>query len=121
MPEHSEEETMQPNMKQSRTRWSYGRSHVVLVGLTLSLAAVACGVPMETEQAAQMERMGQANHMGAAAPGDATALPGDVKAPDASTADDAPVGDAAKGKANFAACAACHGPDGKGVPSLGKN
>lgn len=112
---------MQPNLKPSRSRWSYGPSHVVLVGLTLSLAAVACGVPMETEEAARMGRMGQANHMGAASAGDATAPADDVEAPEASTADDAPMGDAAKGKANFAACAACHGPDGKGVPSLGKN
>lgn len=30
-------------------------------------------------------------------------------------------GDPAKGKDNFATCAGCHGPDGKGLPNLGKD
>ena len=32
-----------------------------------------------------------------------------------------PVGDAAKGKEAFATCAGCHGPEGKGLPGLGKD
>ena len=30
-------------------------------------------------------------------------------------------GDAAKGKENFATCAGCHGPEGKGIEGLGKD
>lgn len=30
-------------------------------------------------------------------------------------------GDPAKGKEYFATCAGCHGPDGKGLPNLGKD
>ena len=38
------------------------------------------------------------------------------------TAAPTPSGDAAKGQADFAAtCAACHGPDAKGLPNLGKD
>ena len=32
-----------------------------------------------------------------------------------------PMGDAAKGKEAFATCAGCHGPEGKGLPGLGKD
>ncbi len=32
-----------------------------------------------------------------------------------------PVGDAAKGKEQFTACAACHGPEGEGIQGLGKD
>ncbi len=31
------------------------------------------------------------------------------------------LGDPAKGKENFATCAGCHGPDGKGIEGLGKD
>ena len=31
------------------------------------------------------------------------------------------MGDPAKGKENFATCAGCHGPEGKGIEGLGKD
>lgn len=51
----------------------------------------------------------------------AAAAPAEQAAP-ADQAAAAPAGDAEKGKAIFAStCAACHGPEGKGVPGLGKD
>ena len=32
-----------------------------------------------------------------------------------------PMGDPAKGKEAFSTCAGCHGPEGKGLPNLGKD
>lgn len=94
-------------------RMPFGRPQTVAAVLMLALTAAACGVPMETEEAARMAREGQT--------GAVSATPEQAAAAEAPDKDDAPAGDAAKGKKNFAACAACHGPDGKGVPSLGKN
>lgn len=100
-------------MQFTRLRKPFGRSQTVAAVLMLSLVAAACGVPMETEEAARMAREGQT--------GAVSATPAQAAAAEAPDKDDAAAGDAAKGKAKFAACAACHGPDGKGVPNLGKN
>jgi mono/diheme cytochrome c family protein len=52
-----------------------------------------------------------------------TACGGGTPAPtSAPAATAAPTGDAARGKTLFeGTCAACHGPDAKGLPNLGKN
>ncbi|MBP1702636.1 MAG: cytochrome c family protein [Chloroflexi bacterium] len=44
------------------------------------------------------------------------------KAPPPPTPTPTPAGDAVAGQKNFATtCASCHGPDGKGMPNLGKD
>ena len=74
--------------------------------LLVAALATACGVPMETEEAARLAREGAAST--------AAEAPADDAAPAASS------GDAAHGKELFVTCAACHGPDAKGLPNLGK-
>lgn len=75
--------------------------------LLVAALATACGVPMETEEAARQAREGGASS--------AAAAPVEDAAPAASA------GDAAHGKELFVTCAACHGPDAKGLPNLGKD
>ena len=75
--------------------------------LLVAALATACGVPMETEEAARLAREGAAST--------AAEAPADDAAPAASS------GDAAHGKELFVTCAACHGPDAKGLPNLGKD
>jgi disulfide bond formation protein DsbB len=43
------------------------------------------------------------------------------EAPDGPTSESGSAGDAGHGKELFTACAACHGPEGKGMPNLGKD
>lgn len=72
----------------------------VIAVLVLALAATACGGKKEPAPAAESAAVGQA----------------------AQPAGDLRPGDAAAGKALFAStCAACHGPEGKGVTGLGKD
>ena len=52
------------------------------------------------------------------APAAAPAQPAATQPPAAAAM---PVGDVAKGKEAFATCAGCHGPEGKGLPGLGKD
>ena len=52
------------------------------------------------------------------APAPAPAQPAATQPPAAAAM---PMGDAAKGKEAFATCAGCHGPEGKGLPGLGKD
>ena len=52
------------------------------------------------------------------APAPAPAKPAATQPPAAAAM---PMGDAAKGKEAFATCAGCHGPEGKGLPNLGKD
>ena len=52
------------------------------------------------------------------APTTAPAQPAATQAPAAAAM---PMGDPAKGKEAFSTCAGCHGPDGKGLPNLGKD
>ena len=75
--------------------------------LLVAALATACGVPMETEEAARLALEGAAST--------AAEAPADDAAPAASS------GDAAHGKELFVTCAACHGPDAKGLPNLGKD
>ncbi len=55
---------------------------------------------------------------GTEAPAPAPAQPAATQPPAAPAM---PAGDAANGKAAFATCAGCHGPDAKGLPGLGKD
>jgi len=77
------------------------RSHFWMVtALILALALTACGGKKEPAPAAEAPAAEQA----------------------AQPAGDLSAGDAAAGKALFAStCAACHGPEGKGVTGLGKD
>ena len=54
--------------------------------------------------------------LAACGPGAAT-----PSAPDGATTDTVAAGDVEHGKELFVACAACHGPEGKGMPNLGKD
>ena len=49
------------------------------------------------------------------------AAPAQPAATQPSAAAAMPMGDPAKGKEAFATCAGCHGPEGKGLPGLGKD
>lgn len=83
-------------------------AHRAIAGaLLVAVFAAACGVPMATEEAARLAREGAASSAAEASADDA--------APAASA------GDAAHGKELFVTCAACHGPDAKGLPNLGKD
>ena len=75
--------------------------------LLVAALATACGVPMETEEAARLALEGAAST--------AAEAPADDAAPAAASVD------AAHGKELFVTCAACHGPDAKGLPNLGKD
>lgn len=75
----------------------------------LAFALAGCGVPPEDEHAAQT-----------AVAGGGQAEAGDDADDDAEEVE-ASGGDAAHGKELFIACAACHGPEGKGIPNLGKD
>lgn len=81
---------------------------LAFAGTTIALAG--CGVPPEDEHAAQTAIAGG---------GQADADAGDDEADD--DVAESGGGDAGHGKEIFVACAACHGPDGKGVPNLGKD
>jgi len=77
------------------------RPATLVAALALALAQVGCGVPPEepVEEPAAADVADDED--------DSEAM--------------ASKGDPAEGKEHFRICAGCHGPDGEGIPSLGKN